>query len=58
MSDIRPFDPNISKEEVDRLFRKLSDTRLPEIPVVPDASDDYGTILPQFINQHHIPKPY
>jgi hypothetical protein len=58
MSDISPFDPNIPKEEVDRLFRKLSDTRLPEIPVVPDAGDDYGTILPQFIIQHHIPKPY
>ena len=43
MSDIQAFDPNIPKEEVDRLFRKLKDTRLPEIPVVPDAGDDYGT---------------
>lgn len=40
---IIPFDPNISKEEVDRLFRKLADTRLPQVPIVPDAGDDYGT---------------
>lgn len=46
MSDkITPFDPNIPKEEVDRLFRKLADTRLPEIPVVPDAGDEYGRSL-------------
>lgn len=44
MSDIKPFDPNIPQEEVDRLFRKLKDTRLPEIPVVPDAGDDYGKL--------------
>ena len=43
MSDITPFDPTIPQEEVDRLFRKLADTRLPETPVVPDAGDDYGT---------------
>ena len=42
MSDIKPFDPTIPQEEVERLFRKLKDTRLPEIPVVPDAGDDYG----------------
>jgi hypothetical protein len=42
MSDVKPFDPTIPKDEVDRLFRKLGDTRLPEIPVVPDAGDDYG----------------
>lgn len=46
MSDkITPFDPNISKEEVDRLFRKLADTRLPQIPIVPDAGDEYGISL-------------
>jgi hypothetical protein len=44
MSDIKPFDPTIPKQEVDRLFRKLADTRLPEIPVVPDAGDDYGKV--------------
>jgi hypothetical protein len=42
MSNIKPFDPTIPREEVDRLFRKLKDTRLPEVPVVPDAGDDYG----------------
>lgn len=51
MSDkITPFDPNIPKEEVDRLFRKLADTRLPEIPVVPDAGDEYGPSL-EWINK-------
>jgi len=44
MADIKPFDPNIPQEEVDRLFRKLKDTRLPDIPVVPDAGDDYGAL--------------
>lgn len=39
---IIPFDPSIPKDEVARLFRKLADTRLPEIPIVPDAGDDYG----------------
>ncbi|KAF2631535.1 alpha/beta-hydrolase [Macroventuria anomochaeta] len=33
MSEVKPFNPNISQEEIDRLFRKLKDTRLPEIPV-------------------------
>jgi hypothetical protein len=42
MADIKSFDPTIPQDEVDRLFRKLKDTRLPEIPVVPDAGDDYG----------------
>jgi hypothetical protein len=46
MSDIKPFDPTIPKDEVDRLFRKLADTRLPKIPIVPDAGDDYGILLP------------
>jgi hypothetical protein len=45
MSDIRSFDPNIPKDEVDRLFRKLKDTRLPQIPVVPDAGDDHGQYI-------------
>lgn len=42
MSEIKPFDPSIPQEEVDRLFRKLKDTRLPDDPIVPDAGDDYG----------------
>lgn len=41
---IKSFDPNIPKDEVDRLFRKLKDTRLPEQPIVPDAGWDYGTV--------------
>ena len=40
--DITDFDPNIPQEEVDRLKRKLKDTRLPPKPVVPDAGDKYG----------------
>jgi hypothetical protein len=35
--EIKSFDPNIPKDEVDRLFRKLKDTRLPEQPIVPDS---------------------
>lgn len=42
--EIKPFDPNIPKDEVDRLFRKLTDTRLPEQSIVPDAGWDYGTV--------------
>jgi hypothetical protein len=49
MPAIHPFDPTIPQEEVDRLFRKLADTRLPEIPVVPDAGDDYGTHTSSYI---------
>jgi hypothetical protein len=41
--EIKPFDPSIPQEEVDRLFRKLADTRLPQQPIVPDAGEDYGT---------------
>lgn len=39
------YDPTIPQEEVDRLFRKLADTRLPEQPIVPDAGEDYGPSL-------------
>ena len=42
--EIKSFDPNIQKDEVDRRFRKLKDTRLPEQPIVPDAGWDYGTV--------------
>ena len=42
---ITPFDPNIPQDEVNRLFRKLADTRLPQTPVVPDAGEDYGNRL-------------
>ena len=43
--DIRIFCPKIPKSKVDRLWRKLEDTRLPEYPIVPDAGDDYGPPL-------------
>ncbi|KAK8062101.1 glucose-regulated protein precursor [Apiospora hydei] len=44
-TEIREFDPTIPTEEVERLWRRLRDTRLPETPVVPDAGDDYGPPL-------------
>ena len=44
MSEVEPFDPSIPQEEVDRLFRKLRDTRIPR-EIVPGAEDNYGTIL-------------
>ncbi|KAJ4346954.1 uncharacterized protein N0V89_010887 [Didymosphaeria variabile] len=50
MPDIQPLDPNVPKDEVDRLFRKLKDTRLPQIPVVPGAGDKYGPSL-EWINK-------
>ncbi|KAF2134906.1 alpha/beta-hydrolase [Dothidotthia symphoricarpi CBS 119687] len=45
MTEIKSFNPEIPKEEVDRLFRKLADTRLPKEPIVPDAGEDYGPSL-------------
>jgi hypothetical protein len=42
---ITPFDPTIPQSEVDRLFRKLADTKLPTQPIVPDAGEDYGPSL-------------
>ncbi|CAN9248993.1 unnamed protein product [Alternaria alternata] len=44
-SEIKPFDSAIPQPEVDRLFRKLADTRLPTQPIVPDAGEDYGPSL-------------
>ncbi|KAK7959931.1 alpha/beta-hydrolase [Apiospora aurea] len=44
-TEVKEFDPTIPKEEVERLWRKLRDTRLPGTPVVPDAGDDYGPPL-------------
>lgn len=46
-TSINPFDPTVSQDEVDRLFRKLKDTRLPQYPIVPDSADndDYGAPL-------------
>lgn len=44
-TSVVPFDPSIPKPEVDRLMRKLADTRLPKSPIVPDAGDEYGPPL-------------
>lgn len=44
MSEIQDFKVDIPREEVDRLRRKLKDTRLPGRPVVPDAGKNYGEI--------------
>ena len=41
-SDIIPFKVDIPKEEVDRLKRKLKDTRLPPKEIVPNAGSKYG----------------
>lgn len=40
--EIVPFQVDIPQEEVDRLQRKLKDTRLPPKEIVPDASKKYG----------------
>ena len=42
---IAPFDPAIPLSEVDRLYRKLKDTRLPKHEIVPGAGDEYGVPL-------------
>lgn len=39
---ISSFEINIDTKEVDRLRRKLEDTRIPKDPIVPDAGGDYG----------------
>lgn len=41
-SGIRPFQIDIQREEVERLNRKLRDTRLPGRDIVPDAGTSYG----------------
>ncbi|KAF9871171.1 epoxide hydrolase [Colletotrichum karsti] len=42
MSEIRPFKVDVPAEEVERLKRKLNDTRLPGREIVPGAGSDYG----------------
>jgi len=44
-SEISPFQVDISKSEVERLYRKLKDTRLPGREVVPGAGNKYGMCL-------------
>lgn len=41
-AEIKSFKVDIPKEEVDRLKRKLKDTRLPPKEIVPDAGTRYG----------------
>ena len=41
-SDIVPFKVDIPQSEVDRLKRKLQDTRLPPKEIVPGAGNMYG----------------
>jgi len=41
-SHIKPLNVDISIEEVDRLKRKLKDTRLPPKEIVPNAASSYG----------------
>jgi len=46
MSDpIRPFKVDVPKSEVDRLLRKLKDTRIPTQEIVPGAGSDYGVTV-------------
>ena len=47
-SDIHPFRVDIPKAEVDRLKRKLDDTRLPPREIVPGAGEKYGMSLISF----------
>jgi hypothetical protein len=42
MTAVNSFDPTVAQDEVDRLLRKLKDTRLPQTPIVSDAGEDYG----------------
>ncbi|PVI00073.1 alpha/beta-hydrolase [Periconia macrospinosa] len=51
--NITPFDPTIPLQEVDRLFRKLRDTRIPTEPIVPDAGWDYGPSLEWVAKLYH-----
>jgi len=39
---VRPFKVDIPRTEVDRLLRKLKDTRIPTQEIVPGAGSDYG----------------
>lgn len=43
-SDIVPFKVDIPRSEVDRLKRKLQDTRLPPKEIVPGAGNKYGEL--------------
>lgn len=40
--ELRPFKVDIAKAEVDRLIKKLEETRIPTEDIVPGAGEDYG----------------
>lgn len=42
MTAIQPFELSIPHEDIDRLYRKVRDTKHPTSDVVPDAGKDYG----------------
>lgn len=42
MADVKPFKIDVPQEEVERLKRKLRDTRLPGREIVPNAGPEYG----------------
>jgi hypothetical protein len=44
-ADIREFKVDIPREEVERLKRKLNDTRLPGREIMPGAGTLYGVFL-------------
>ena len=58
-SDIVPFKVDIPQSEVDRLKRKLQDTRLPPKEIVPGAGNKYGVFsdMRTSIVQHSVSSP-
>lgn len=52
-ADITPFKVDIPTEEVERLKRKLKDTRLPPRAIVPDAGTRYGPTYEWCSNLYH-----
>ncbi|KAL9084292.1 MAG: hypothetical protein Q9165_008120 [Trypethelium subeluteriae] len=42
MAHVKPFKVNIAQSEVDRLYEKLRETRVPTQDIVPGAGSDYG----------------
>ncbi|CAG9993911.1 unnamed protein product [Clonostachys byssicola] len=45
---IEPFKVDVPQDEVDRLIRKLKDTRIPKKEIVPGAGSDYGPSIEWF----------
>ena len=43
--NIRPFTIDVPATEVERMKRKLTDSRIPQQEIVPGAGDDYGEPL-------------